>query len=434
MKSTQLPALICFLFFLLLSDVSVAATFGLSSADNVTGDGDERQQRFLFEQPLQLSLTYRNYGLGIGDVPVVHGVRINYRDHNLRVINGINMTIRQPKDFDLANSRIRGLAIGLPLTGGGQLRGISLAVFGAGYAQSAHGIHLSGLGLGSGGSVRGITVSGLGVGAGGHLRGITVAGLGAGSASGVSGVHLAGLGLGSGGPVQGVTFGGIGVGSSEKISGIALSLGGIGSSGSIRGITVAGLGAGSGESISGITLAGLGVGSGGPIHGLTFGGLGIGSGESIRGVMLSAVGIGSGLRLSGLAVAGLGIGTGGSITGVSLTGMGTVAGQEIRGLHISGVGMGSNQINGVTASLFTEVYGSATGLFIAPLRFRLQEDAYLRGVSIGAHNRIKGTQHGLTIGLYNFARHLNGVQIGLLNYAGNNPAGLRLLPLVNANL
>jgi hypothetical protein len=46
---------------------------------------------------------------------------------------------------------------------------------------------------------------------------------------------------------------------------------------------------------------------------------------------------------------------------------------------------------------------------------------------------VKGEQFGLSLGLLNFAWELNGVQIGLINYAGNNPKGLRLLPFFNKN-
>jgi hypothetical protein len=40
---------------------------------------------------------------------------------------------------------------------------------------------------------------------------------------------------------------------------------------------------------------------------------------------------------------------------------------------------------------------------------------------------------GVSIGLFNWTPRLRGVQLGLLNYAGNNPDGLKLLPLVNAH-
>jgi hypothetical protein len=49
-------------------------------------------------------------------------------------------------------------------------------------------------------------------------------------------------------------------------------------------------------------------------------------------------------------------------------------------------------------------------------------------------NHIKGEQRGLTIGIVNTAEILNGVQIGLINRAANNPPGLRYLPIVNVNV
>jgi len=57
----------------------------------------------------------------------------------------------------------------------------------------------------------------------------------------------------------------------------------------------------------------------------------------------------------------------------------------------------------------------------------------LRGVSIGAYNRVRGPQVGLSIGIYNSARTLKGVQLGLLNRAQNNRGILRMLPIANAH-
>jgi hypothetical protein len=57
----------------------------------------------------------------------------------------------------------------------------------------------------------------------------------------------------------------------------------------------------------------------------------------------------------------------------------------------------------------------------------------LSGVAIGGYNRVEGVQRGLTIGIFNWARELRGVQIGLLNYAGNNEPPFRLVPILNAH-
>jgi hypothetical protein len=41
---------------------------------------------------------------------------------------------------------------------------------------------------------------------------------------------------------------------------------------------------------------------------------------------------------------------------------------------------------------------------------------------------------GLSVALYNRANELHGIQLGVLNYAGNNPKGLRMLPFINLHL
>ena len=46
---------------------------------------------------------------------------------------------------------------------------------------------------------------------------------------------------------------------------------------------------------------------------------------------------------------------------------------------------------------------------------------------------IKGENNGLCIGLINKSQGGKGFQLGLLNYNGANPKGLRWLPIFNAN-
>ena len=57
----------------------------------------------------------------------------------------------------------------------------------------------------------------------------------------------------------------------------------------------------------------------------------------------------------------------------------------------------------------------------------------MQGVTIAGYNRIEGVQRGLAIGLFNSAKELHGIQIGLLNHAGNNRGIARWLPIVNAH-
>jgi hypothetical protein len=71
------------------------------------------------------------------------------------------------------------------------------------------------------------------------------------------------------------------------------------------------------------------------------------------------------------------------------------------------------------------------GLAVSAIRTRTWD---MRGVSIAGYNRMKGDQFGLAIGVYNYAKRLHGVQLGLINNARNNRGLLRVLPLVNMHL
>jgi hypothetical protein len=63
---------------------------------------------------------------------------------------------------------------------------------------------------------------------------------------------------------------------------------------------------------------------------------------------------------------------------------------------------------------------------------KVQDGGRLTGVTTAAFNQILGKQTGLAVGVVNYARSLNGVQIGLINHVADNPKYLRTLPLINA--
>jgi hypothetical protein len=52
---------------------------------------------------------------------------------------------------------------------------------------------------------------------------------------------------------------------------------------------------------------------------------------------------------------------------------------------------------------------------------------------VGAIQR-SGLQVGISVGLVNWTDRLSGLQIGILNRAGNNRHPFRILPLLNASL
>src|SRR5690606_36470358 len=117
-------------------------------------------------------------GLSIGDSREWTGVRLNYRDSRLRRANGINATIWRP--YEGGHGDVNGLALGVPLVGGRNVRGIQVGL-GVEAMEELSGIGVAALGLGAGERVAGIMVAGLGAGTGGDMRGIVVGGLGAGA-------------------------------------------------------------------------------------------------------------------------------------------------------------------------------------------------------------------------------------------------------------
>ena len=44
---------------------------------------------------------------------------------------------------------------------------------------------------------------------------------------------------------------------------------------------------------------------------------------------------------------------------------------------------------------------------------------------------IRGTQKGISIGIFNYTWDIAGIQLGILNYVKSNPKGLRMLPIFN---
>lgn len=248
---------------------------------------------------------------------------------------------------------------------------------------------------------------------------LTIGGIMIGSGA-MSGNNTIGLGVGAIGVGAGGEFTGIGVGGLAVSGGEAL-----------EGIMISGLGVLGGNRVDGVAIGGGGVGTGGRVRGLAIGGLGIGSGEAIRGIAIGGLGVGTGGDLSGLALALLGVGGGGNVSGVTAGAIGVGAGKHMRGLHVGGVGVTASQFSGVAVG---SVVASrrAAGWIIAPLYFG-NKDRF-SGVSMSLFNHVRGEQRGITIGLLNVARTLHGIQFGAMNYAGNNPLLLRVLPLINLNL
>ena len=127
---------------------------------------------------------------------------------------------------------------------------------------------------------------------------------------------------------------------------------------------------------------------------------------------------------------------GGNVYGVA-AGMAVVT-DEIKGIGLSAVQMATGPSDGFFCSVFAfskivgdeTMYNSLKGVAIAGEFTNIDE---VKGVTISFSNTSK--EHaGLAIGGINVTQELHGVQLGLFNYAANNPKGLRLLPFINMHL
>ena len=232
-----------------------------------------------------------------------------------------------------------------------------------------------------------------------HLNGIGVGLVGVTGSEALHGIGIGGFGL-TAGSLHGLALGGVGLRVRDHLHGISLNGGLTVGSGSLRGIAV----------------SGLGVAVGGSVGGLQVGGLGVRAGENIGGIT------------AGL----LGTSSGGTLSGLTLTSGFIHAGDALRGVHTTGGPIIADRVQGLVLGSVV-VQRSGTGLFVAPLYTHTGRTGTLTGLSFSTFNHVRGRQRGLTIGLLNVARDLGGVQLGLLNYAGNNPRFLRLLPGLNAH-
>ncbi len=311
-----------------------------------------------------MKLAVGDVGIGIGDVPRLDGLRLNFRDRHLQLVRGVNVTLWKPHD-DAAGT-VEGFALGLPLTGADRIRGIAVAG-----------------GLEAGSSFEGIGVTALGIGAGEHLRGVAVAGLGVGTEGEAEGVLLGGLGAGAGGD--------------------------------LRGIVLGGLGAGAGGSITGVAVGGLGAGAGGAFRGIGVGGLGIGAAGGFRGIGVGGLGVGSGGDMVGIAVGGLGVGAGNELRGIGLAG-GRVQAARITGIAASGIMANTADLRGVVvAPAYFRIRedGHHGGVSLSAVH---RVDGTQTGVTIGLVN-IARDLHGLQVGLLNIALNKERYRaLPLMNY------------------
>lgn len=208
-----------------------------------------------------------------------------------------------------------------------------------------------------------------------------------------------------GGPVGGRVRG-LAIGLAPQagfVDGVGLGLAAVGEEG-MAGIQLGGLAAVAGESLRGIQAGGLAAVSGSEVHGIQLGGLAVVAAETLKGIQMAGLGVVAGCRMQGVQIAGIGAEVGRECEDAAIRGL-TAAGYRVR----------APEIHGVTAALL-----------------RIEAET-VRGLSVGGLQRSQ--EHvGLAVGVVNWTDRLRGVQLGVLNRAGNNPHPFRVLPLVNLNL
>lgn len=144
-----------------------------------------------------LNIPFRKYGFSFGNSHNFNGIRINYRDSNVRHINGLNFTLMHPRDGG-KNEVVNGFNLGFfPLAKVSQP--ITIALFGAG-ATHLNGFAFSGFIMGSDGNINGISISGLYTmvdGTDSRINGIALSAFGIMAQRAINGIAIAGLGTGT---------------------------------------------------------------------------------------------------------------------------------------------------------------------------------------------------------------------------------------------
>lgn len=341
------------------------------------------QDTLVVEHPSgrSLDLGIAGYGLSLGNSPVWTGLRINLTDRHVRRINGINITLWRPDRNP--NAELNGLALGVVAPTAGTIRGAGVGLVAVVAEQS-----LGGLAYGTAAVVTGERLTGFALGGAAVVTG------------GLRGIAVSPIAVVSRGHSYGATVAGLGT--------VA--------EGSMRGINVAGLATVAQGDMAGISVAGLANVAQGSMTGLNLGGLANVAQGRLRGI-----------NLAGLAL----VGSGG-VAGLNLAGLAITSDRApISGLNLT---LGAIETDGpvrwVSFAGYKVDSPDVRGLSINPIRLKAVD---LSGVAIGGYNRVEGVQRGLTIGIFNWARELRGVQIGLLNYAGNNEPPFRLVPILNAH-
>lgn len=344
-----------------------------------------------------LDLGIAGHGISFGNSPVWTGLRINLTDRDVRRVDGGNITLWRPDRNP--DAEFNGLAFGLVGPVAGSIRGAGIGLVATVTEQSLGGLAYGTAAVVTGGALTGFALGGAGVVTGG-LHGIALSPIAVVSHGDSYGASIAGLATVSQGEFRGLGVAGLATVAQGDMRGLGLAGLAIVSQGDMRGINAAGLATVAQGDMTGISFGGLATVAEGRMRGINLAGLAVVGADGVVG-----------LNVGGAAIAG----DRGGVTGLNLT-LGTIeTAGPVRWVSFAGYKVDSPDVRGIS---------------INPIRLKAVD---LTGVAIGGYNRVDGMQRGLTIGIFNWTRELHGVQVGLLNYAGNNEPPFRLVPILNAH-
>ncbi len=379
-----------------------------------------------------------------------------------------------------AYSRISGIAVaGGAVVSEGSIHGIALSGFANVADGGMFGISASGLANVATGGVNGIAIGGLANVAEGYMKGISIGGLANVSQSGTSGISIGGLANVAEGFMTGISIGGLANVSQGGINGVSvgglanvsegrltgISVGGLAtvSEGGMRGIHIGGLAAVAEGYMTGVSVGGLAAVSEAGMSGITIGGLAVVAEGEMTGITIGGLAAINEDGLSGINVGGFALITEGTLSGINAT-LGGIKGARLDGINVGAIGIvayNEDDDEGEEGIVYTgikaesakwltvhgidiDVEDEIIGLAVSGIRIHagsitggaaslvmLADE--MRGFNAGCVNYFDGLQVGLSIGIYNYAEHLNGIQIGLVNIANNKSKPFRVLPIVNAH-
>jgi len=432
-------------------------------------------------EPLGLVFGFRNVGLGLGNVPRLTGLRLNLVDALVEEVNGINLSILGSMGEWSPKSKVRGLSYGGVL-GVGEFSGVALSPLLVDCYSRMDGLAVS-FGVVSCPKLRGLTLAPFTV-AGrkfvdrpsdpnydqverfGEILFGPLAMPEQPQVSGFTPGHITGVTLGlvvgardqkrKDGDVQKrASMGGISIAGANRCDGVVrgayvdLVLEGT----QFRGIHLSPFGATLVEDFRGVNVSGILEAKSGNFRGISLAGAMICEGDA-RGFLVNTYmrcGDFTGINLSGFDFLWyLFLGTGvearhfrglniaswtdlAELTGVSLSALLNTWESQMNGATLAGIFNRGRTQKGINiAAGFNLLDERSQGLMFGGVFNRA---AQLDGVACaGIFNYVPERQSGISLaGLFNFSKELHGIQLGLLNYAGNNPSGLRLLPFLNCH-